>query len=177
MKTLIFLIALMPATAFCQGFMPRWELSLSTDANSFSDSRGSHNEVSFAFRPGLYIVDGLSVEPEVFGGTTKGRAPALNVSGNLSYSYGMGLHTFVPFVLVGYGSGNGFPFNEPLQRNANYLSAITFLNAGGGLKVMTLGGRALIRLEYRYQAFTADLYGIKENVYARRFLVGFSVLL
>ena len=177
MKTLVLLIALIPATAFCQRFMPRWEMSLSTDANSFSDSRGSHNQVSLAFRPGLFIVDGLSVEPELFWGTTKGRAPALNLSGNISYSYGMGQNIFVPFVLVGYGAGNGFPFYEPLQKNANYLSAITFLNAGGGLKVMMLGGRALIRLEYRYQAFTADLYGVKGNVFARRFMVGFSVLL
>ncbi len=152
-------------------------MSLSTDANSFCDSRGSHNQVSAAFRPGLFIVDDLSVEPELFWGTTKGQAPALNLSGNVSYSYGMGHNMFVPFVLVGYGAGNGFPFYEPLQKNANYLSAITFLNAGGGLKVMTLGGRALIRLEYRYQAFTADLYGFKENVFARRLLIGFSVLL
>ncbi len=152
-------------------------MSLSADANSFSDGGGSHNQVSLAFRPGLFIIEGLSVEPELFVGTMKGRAPALNLSGNLSYSYGMGHNVFVPFVLVGYGAGNGLPFGQPLVRQGNYLSAVTFLNAGAGLKVMVIGGRALVRVEYRYQAFKTDLYGVKGNTYARRLLVGFSVLL
>jgi len=89
----------------------------------------------------------------------------------------MGYNVFVPFVLVGYGVGNGFPFYEPLPRQAANLTAISFLNAGGGLKIMLLGGRSLLRLEYRYQAFNADLYGYKENLFARRVLIGFSVLL
>ncbi len=177
MKTLLLILALVPSTAFCQGFLPRWEMSLSTDANSFSDSRGGHNQVSLAFRPGFFIIQGLSVEPELFLGIAKGQAPALNLSGNLCYSYGMGYNVFVPFVLIGYGAGNGFPFYEPLQRDATYYSAIKFLNAGCGLKVMTLGGRALLRVEYRYQAFTADIKDMNENVFARRLLIGFSVLL
>ncbi len=177
MKTLLVLIALAPAAAFAQGFMPRWEMSLSADANSFSDPNGGHNQVSFAVRPGFFPIADLSIEPELFVGTLKGRSPAINLSGNLSYSYGMGKHEFVPFVLAGYGAGNGFPFELPIQKDASYLSAIKFLNLGGGLKIMTLGGRALLRIEYRYQAFTADLLGVKENAYARRLLVGFSVLL
>lgn len=177
MKALLFLIAFIPATAFSQGFLPRWEMSLSTDANSFSAGGQAHNQIGLAFRPGLYIIDGLSIEPEVFWGTAKGQSPAYNASANLSYSYGMGYNMFVPFVLVGYGEGNGFPFFEPLQKDANYLSAISFLNAGGGLKIMTFGGRSLVRIEYRYQAFNADLFGFQQKVYARRILVGFSVLL
>ncbi len=177
MKTILLLITLIPASAFCQGFMPRWEMSVSMDANSFSAPDGAHNQVGLAFRPGLFIVDGLSVEPEIYGGAAKGQAPALNLSGNLSYSYGMGHNVFVPFVLVGYGAGNGFPFSQPIQKDTPNLTAITFLNAGAGLKIMTLGGRALLRLEYRYQDFKANAYGLKGNVYARRVLVGFSVLL
>lgn len=177
MKTLLFLIAFLPAAAFCQGFMPRWEMSLSTDANSFSDASGGHSQISLAARPGFFVIQGLSVEPELAWAGFKGQAPALSVSGNLSYNYGMGYNTFVPFVLVGYGAGNGFPFYQPIQKDATYLSAITFLNAGCGLKIMALGGRSLIRVEYRYQAFKADLQGVKENVFARRILIGFSVLL
>ncbi len=177
MKTLLFLAAFLPTTAFCQGFLPRWEMSLSTDANSFSDPGGGHNQIALAFRPGLFVLPGLSLEPEIAWAAFRGQSPAVNASGNISYSYGMGYNTFVPFVLVGYGAGNGFPFYQPLQKDATYLSAITFLNAGGGLKIMVLGGRSLVRIEYRYQAFKADIHGFKENVFARRILVGFSILL
>lgn len=179
MKTLLFLITFVPATAFCQGFLPRWEMSLSTDMNSFSDAGGAHSQLALAFRPGLFLVQGLSVEPEFFWGTMKGQAPALNLSGNLSYSYGMGYNMFVPFVLVGYGAGNGFPFYEPMPKEYGALHpySIAFLNAGGGLKIMTFGGRSLVRIEYRYQAFNADLGGVTYKVFARRILVGFSVLL
>lgn len=179
MKTLLFLITFVPATAFCQGFLPRWEMSLSTDLNSFSDPGGSQSQLALAFRPGLFIVQGLSVEPEFFWGAIKQQSPALNLSGNLSYSYGMGYNMFVPFVLVGYGAGNGFPFYEPMAKayGAADLSAITFLNAGGGIKIMTFGGRSLVRIEYRYQAFNAHLGGVTTKVFARRILVGFSILL
>ncbi len=177
MKTLLFLITFLPVTAFCQGFLPRWEMSLSTDANSFSDGRGGHSQVALAFRPGFYVIEGLSVEPEVSWAGFRGQAPAMNMSGNLSYSYGMGYNVVVPFVLAGYGIGNGFPFYQPIQKTGTYLSAINFFNAGGGLKIMVLGGRSLVRIEYRYQAFKADLSGIKQNVFARRLLLGFSILL
>ncbi|HEY9164705.1 MAG TPA: hypothetical protein VIS48_00940 [Candidatus Kryptonia bacterium] len=177
MKTLLFLILLVPAVGFCQGFHPRWEMSLSTDANSFSSPGGNNNYASLAVRPGLFLVEGLSIEPEFLSAVAKGIPPALNVSGNLSYSYGIGYNVVVPFALVGYGVGDGLPFNQPLIRSAGYMTGIRFLNLGAGLKIMTLGGRALFRVEYRYQDFDEVYLRSSPHVYARRILLGFSVLL
>ncbi len=176
MKTLL-LVILFPALGFCQGFLPRWEMTLSTDLNSYSNSTGSHWYTALSFSPGLYVYKGLSVEPELFYGDSKDQPYAINVSGNLCYSYGMGYSAFVPFVLVGYGIGNGVPFSQPLVRTADYKSAISLFNAGCGVKIMTFGGRALLRVEYRYQSFLAHYPRFTDHIYARRLLLGFAVLL
>ncbi len=181
MKKLLLLIVLFPSVGFCQGFLPRWELSLSTDLNSYSLNGQSESYASVAFRPGFYPVLGLglSIEPELFVGAAKGEAPAINLSGNIAYSYGMGYWPVVPFAEVGFGMGDGIPFNQPLQREVGIVpSGIQFYNAGVGVKIMTLGGRALLRIEYRYQAFkprTPPPYPLK--IEANRILIGFGVLL
>jgi len=178
MKTILVVI-LFPVMGFCQGFLPRWEMSLSTDANSYTntDGSGSNQYISIGFRPGFYIVEGLSVEPELFWGATKGNPSSFNLSGNISYSYGMGHSAFVPFVLVGGGGGDGIPFNFPLQRTVGRISTISLINAGGGLKVMALGGRALLRIEYRYQRFNVPYSGYSNKIDANHILLGFGVLL
>ena len=183
MRALAVMIFLIPVAGFCQGFMPRWEMSLSADVNSFSDRNGNTQYASLAFRTGFYPIlgEGLSIEPELFYGRTYGQN-ALNVSGNLSYSLGIGYWPVVPFVLVGYGLGNGVPYNAYMPNslqlpNASNYTDISVINAGVGVKVMTLGGRALVRLEYRYQAFNAKYTSFTDHIYGRRLLLGFSVLL
>jgi len=175
MKSLI-LILLFPAMAMCQGFLPRWEMSLSADVNNIS---ATQSYVSFAFRPGFYPIlgEGLSIEPEVVYGRANGIS-ASNISGNISYSLEMGYWPFVPFLLVGYGVGDGIPFYQPMPKEAvSSSTGVSVLNIGGGVKVMALGGRGLLRLEYRYQGFSEDFSGFTGHVYGRRLLLGFSVLL
>ena len=177
MKKLFLIILLVPTIGWGRGFIPRWEISMSTDANSFSTSTGSSDYVTLAIRPGFYIMEGLSIEPEAFWGVAKTSHPELNYSGNLSYGYGMGHNMVVPFVLAGYGAGNGVPFNQPISRSATFMTGIRFFNAGAGLKVMAIGGRALFRLEYRYQDFMMVYHKPYSHMFARRVLFGVAVLL
>lgn len=184
MKKLLFLLVLFPAVGYSQGFLPRWEMSLSTDANSYTGQGVSQSYFSLAFRPGFYPILGLgfSIEPELFVGAAKGRAPALNVSGNLSYSFGMGYWPVVPFVEAGYGAGNGMPFYQPMQKEPGITSTTgeKLLSVGGGIKVMVLGGRGLLRVEYRYQNFRVGSHFLEANyldVDANRLMLGFGVLL
>lgn len=182
MRKLVLMILLFPAVGFCQGFLPRWEMSLSADANSLSPSStvGSNEYLSLSFRPAFYPIlgSGLAIEPELAVGATKGESPAFNITGNISYSLGMGYWPVVPFALVGYGMGDGIPFYQPMQRFLNTtLSGIQIYNAGIGVKVMTLGGRALLRVEYRYQVFHAVPPQPNLRIYARRILIGIGVLL
>jgi len=171
-------ILLFPAMAFCQGFLPRWELSLSGDINTVT---AIHQYISLEGRAGFYPIlgEGLSVEPEAAFGRTNAKN-AVNVSANVSYGYGMGYWPAVPFVLAGYGMGNGIPLDVPMPQQVGVTSntGVGFINAGGGVKIMAFGGRGLFRVEYRYQAFTESLTGgATSHVYARRILLGVSVLL
>jgi len=178
MKTFL-VVLLFPALAFCQGFLPRWEMSASGDVNSFSNRSGNTQYVSLAFRPGFYplLGEGLSIEPELAYGRTNG-TDAVNISGNLSYSLGIGYWPIVPFVLVGYGVGDGIPFYQPMVRtDVTNTTDISLINAGGGLKVMALGGRGLLRLEFRYQMFNEKYPAYTDHIFGRRILLGFSVLL
>lgn len=174
----ILVILLFPAMAFCQGFLPRWEVSLSGDVNTVT---ASNQYISLDARAGFYpfLGEGLSVEPELAFGRTNSKN-ATNLSGNLSYGYGMGYWPAVPFVLVGYGVGNGIPFYQPMPQESglNSSTGVSVLNIGGGVKGMALGGRALFRLEYRYQGFNEDLWKKSaKHVYGRRILLGVAVLL
>ena len=83
----------------------------------------------------------------------------------------------VPFAIAGYGAGNGIPFNQPLVRSSHSMTGIRFLNAGAGLKVMAMGGRALFRLEYRYQDYLMVYKYPNSHMFARRVLFGVAVLL
>jgi hypothetical protein len=184
MKTLIVAVVLiMPAIGRSQGFLPRWEMSASVDMNSVSNSFNSndnHKYVSLAFRPGFYPIlgQGFSIEPELFVSATEGQSPAINLSGNLCYSLGMGYWVAVPFVLVGYGLGDGIPFYQPLTRvPGTTASGISLYNLGAGVKVMTLGGRGLLRVEYRYQQYSASAPFTPVRLFARHILLGFSILL
>jgi hypothetical protein len=191
MKTFLVII-LFPALAFCQGFLPRWEMSVSGDINSVS---ASNQYIFLQGRAGFYplLGEGLSIEPEVtfgrtnetiaYNGASYGKTNPVNsynISGNISYGYGMGYWPAVPFVLVGYGFGDGIPFYQPMAQELNLSSntGVSVLNIGGGVKAMAIGGRALFRLEYRYQAFSESLYrGGTAHVYGRRILLGVAVLL
>jgi len=174
MRTFLIII-LFPAIAFCQGFLPRWEMSLSGDMNSISSS---NQYISLAFRPGFYPIpgEGLSIEPEVFYGRADG-IDAVNVSGNLSYSLEMGYWPAAPFALVGFGLGDGIPFYQPMTRVTNGSTDVSLLNIGCGVKIMALGGRGLLRIEYRYQGFSEKFTGFTAHVYGRRLLLGFAILL
>ena len=150
-------------------------MSLSGDVNSISSNQ---SYVSLAYSAGFYpmVGEGLSIEPEIFYGRTNG-TNSVNVGGNLSYGYEMGYWPVVPFALVGYGVGDGIPFYQPMGRVTNGSTDISYLNAGVGAKVMTLGGRALLRVEYRYQDYSEKLSSLTKHVFGRRLLLGFSVLL
>ncbi len=175
---LFLVIVLFPALAFCQGFLPRWEMSMSLDANTVS---ANNSYTSFELRPGFYpfLGEGISIEPELAYGRVNGKT-AFDGSADLSYSLDMGYWPVVPFVLVGYGLGDGTPFTEPLLRsNVSGSTDVSLINIGGGGKVMAIGGRALLRLEYRYQDFSFPKVGnvAAHHVYGRRIMLGFGVLL
>ncbi len=161
----------------------RVELSLSGSYQNYSTGSSSESHGAFLLSPrlGIFVVQGLEIEPEFLTMVVSGSEPTYMLNANVSYNVltaGKG----VPFLLIGYGIANTVPFfNVPFGR---YDFSVGVFNIGAGVKAYLTPDIAL-RIEYRYQGFSgehANNYGIfsyTEKVDTRIHSVqfGFSVLL
>jgi opacity protein-like surface antigen len=157
-----------------------WEMSMSASMGSVSSATEytyggktstyegeAESYISLAFRPGYYIIDGLSFEPELVWTATEGNEPAIAVLAGLSYTFTIPQSPVAPFILVGYGIGNGIPVAQRLIGRTSNEFDVAALNAGGGLKVFVSPNIAF-RAEYRYQRYaweeTPSIYWPSEFV-------------
>jgi hypothetical protein len=142
-----------------------WEMSLSATMGSVSSSTEytyggktstyeseANTYLSLAIRPGFFVVDGLSIEPELLWTAIEGDQPAIAVLGGLSYTFAIPESPIAPFILVGYGIGNGIPIAQRLIGRTSSDFDVSTLNAGGGLKVF-VSPNVAFRAEYRYQRY------------------------
>lgn len=162
------LLALPATLALSQTEQRAWEFSISGAFSSLTSkaevsgggASGTYesetaNIFSIMLRPGFFVIDGLEIEPEICWGGASGEAPSLSFSGNLSYNLLIPGTAVVPFVLAGYGIGNGIPvLGEVITRSSDAFD-ISVLNLGGGLKVFVTKAVAF-RAEYRYQRFAQE---------------------
>jgi hypothetical protein len=169
MKTLsgCALLALaMTAMTAAQVTRGSWELSLSATMGSVASSTeytyggktstyegDAETYLSLALRPGFFVVDGLSIEPELLWTAIEGDQPAIAVLGGLSYTFAITESPIAPFILVGYGIGNGIPITQRLIGRTSSEFDVSALNAGGGLKIF-VSPNVAFRAEYRYQRYT-----------------------
>ncbi len=95
-----------------------------------------------------------------------------NLAANLLYNF-MTKSNFRPFILVGFGYGNGFsPFPNLTIGDSD--TNATLINAGAGVKYL-LGDRAAIRVEYRYAHSHMKWDDSSENVNTHKVLTGISI--
>ncbi|MGA2363016.1 MAG: outer membrane beta-barrel protein [Candidatus Aminicenantales bacterium] len=109
-------------------------------------------------RLGYFIWKGLEFEPELMltaqhesysGGYTYNQTGWL-LSGNLLYNFKLNKSPrLLPFILAGFGFGNGVPYAGYVEKYDVGAKA-TFPNLGVGLKYL-FGNIAALRLEYRYR--------------------------
>jgi len=159
------------------------ELSLSGGYQHYS-SDNSDGTSAFLLCPrvGVFLIEGLELEPEFTLMTVSQGDPMYMVNGNVSYNFraaGKG----VPFLLIGYGLSNTVPvFNVPMVRTD---FSIGVLNIGAGVKIFITDDVA-VRLEYRYQNFSGESepsinpyysYTTKVDVRMHTVQFGLSVLL
>lgn len=145
-----------------------WELSMSGNFGSVSTKTESESSfgrqefkseaqgyLSLIARPGIYLTDGLVLEPEILWTALEGTEPSLRLSGNLAYNFNFPKSRVTPFVLIGYGTGNAIPFFQQLLfRSSNELD-ISLLNLGAGVKFF-FSERAALRTEYRFQRYRQE---------------------
>ncbi len=160
------------------------DLSISGSYQNYSSGNSSGNSSAFFISPrfGIYVVEGLEIEPEFSLVAPSSGDPAYMLNGNIAYNF-LSAGRGVPFLLIGYGIANTVPvFNIPFSRSD---FRVDVLNLGVGVKGYVKEDIA-IRVEYRYQSFSGKgpthNYGFgsyTEEVDARSHTVqfGLSILL
>jgi opacity protein-like surface antigen len=128
-------------------------------------------------RLGYYIWKGLEFEPE-FKLTSFHYSGGFNETGtlltlNVAYNFKASPRA-IPFILGGYGFGNGFPHVGFVEKLGDKVNTAT-LNFGAGVKFL-FANIAAIRLEYRYIHLTASETGYPdEKANLHQILVGLSI--
>jgi len=143
-----------------------WELSLSgylgmvKQSSEWSSPTGSGTSegeakgyVLLAVRPGYYITEGFMVEPEILWTAQEDYPPCFAISANIAYNFNIPDTHITPFVLAGYGIGNGIPITHRLTSRLSDKLDINVLNLGAGLKIFVSEPIAL-RIEYRHQSYS-----------------------
>lgn len=175
-----------------------WELSLSgylgmvkqsAEMSSPYGSSKSEGEaqgyVLLAVRPGYYITEGFMVEPEILWTAQEDYPPCFAFSGNLAYNFNIPNTHLTPFILAGYGIGNGIPITHRLIYRSSDKLDINVLNLGAGLKIF-VSEQIAVRIEYRNQSYSYSYeysdyymgsYTLERTTTYNTVMFGFSVFL
>jgi opacity protein-like surface antigen len=168
MKSFLSLITislfLMSSFAYAQCEKGNVELSLIGTAGSLQENEeyesrkqngDSQKYLMAFFRSGYFLTDNISIEPELSWTAMDETKPALNICGNITYNLPNPNSVIIPFVLAGYGVGNGIPINHTIFGRSTKDMDIKLLNIGAGAK-FKLGKKAALRVEYRFQKFSFE---------------------
>jgi hypothetical protein len=132
----------------------RVELSLSATFQSMKldPDQESSDALLLLPRVGVFVVEGLEIEPEILFMSRSRYVPLYALNGNISYNF-LKLDKSVPFVLAGYGVANSIPYFHVPYFETPFTVGV--LNLGGGLKAFIRENIA-IRVEYRYQRYQGE---------------------
>jgi opacity protein-like surface antigen len=140
-------------------------------------------------RVGFFLWKGLEFEPELLltaehykvytpTGTLfiSGHETGYIMSGNLLYNFKMKSPRMIPFVLAGYGFGNGDLEGTDVDKYDTG-SKTSLLNLGAGIKYL-FGNIAALRFEYRFRGGTlkyTDVDTYTDKVQYHQVLLGLSL--
>jgi len=161
-------LGFMPSPSSAQTEAGSWELSVAANLGSISQSSevsgggtGNSSEgesrgyLGLDLRAGWYAAAGFSIEPEIYLLAAEKDLPAFNLGGNLSYTFTIADSPVKPFVIAGYGIGNGIPIMQRLVgRTSNELD-IPVVRIGGGAKFF-LSRQVAFKVEYRYERYSYE---------------------
>ncbi len=152
-----------------------------------SIKNGNHEDENDAslficsINPAIYVVKGLSIEPEIGLMLVENEKPGIFLLGNVSYTYLIPDKSIAPYAKIGFGATNSLAIpNVNLYSKASEDLDITIFNLAGGVKFL-INKTAIIKTELNYRKFSysEDLYFSKID-YSRDFvsiLLGISFVL
>ncbi len=131
-----------------------------TYSNSYSFKHDSKSvEFIIGASVGYYIIDGLSIEPEL-GINLTDEGPSVTLIGNLCYTFYVPMKSILPYLKIGYGWGkydNEYNYPDASFESNDY----KIINGSVGLKFKYSSSLAL-RIEANYRNLRAD-YSIKNE--------------
>ena len=135
------------------------ESSVQNFYNNNSGNGKFYSEISLAL--GFFILDGLSIEPEIEYNFFEGDA-TLSIIGNISYTINIPRKKIYPFFKVGYGISsytvNRYNYYGGSDGLFESLDA-KVINAGAGLKIVQSSSFAMrIELNYKNISYTQFQY-------------------
>ena len=125
----------------------------SSTQNYYGNNSGNgefYSEISLAL--GFFILDGLSIEPEIEYNFFEGDA-TLSIIGNISYTINIPRKKIYPFFKVGYGISSYTVYRYGYYGGSNDLFEsldAKIINVGAGLKIVQSSSFAM-RLELNYK--------------------------
>jgi opacity protein-like surface antigen len=198
---MLFAVALVGVTANSQTGPGSWELSLagnlgsiqssseySSNGGGYSSHYSSDGDAQTYFgldlRAGIFVIDGFSLEPEIYMLAVKSVQPAFNIGANACYTASITNSPVKPFLTIGYGIGNAIPLMQRVMGRSSGDFDIPVLRGGGGLKVF-VSKQVALRVEYRYERFSSEQESsyysytstTKTTTNIHNILIGFSVFL
>jgi hypothetical protein len=141
------------------------------------------------FRFGFFLWKGLEFEPELLltaenykyvspDFTKKVHSTGWLLSGNMLYNFKLKSPRLIPFILAGYGFGNGDLEGTDVDEYYGTNPKTTLLNLGAGLKYL-FGNIGALRLEYRFRGgrikYTEGTTQYSDKVNYHMVLLGLSL--
>jgi len=146
----------------------------------------SNNYLFVSVMPGYYLVDGLSVEPEIGFLAVQHSEPAEYFLFNLSYTYLIPDTREALYARAGYGIANSVEmpyFSGAIGKFSDKLN-VGVINLGGGVKFLLTNSVALrTELNYRTHTWSNSVdygygsYSSDQTMSNFGLLIGFSILL
>ncbi len=165
---LVSAVVLAAGPALSQTEKGSWEFSLAgnfgsqsasseytTGGRTYSNESDATGYVGLDVRVGAYILDAFSVEPEIYFLAVEDSPPAYNIGANLGYTFSILESPVKPFVIAGYGIGNGTPIMQRLLGRSSDEFDIPVLRLGGGVKFFVSRYVAL-KAEFRYERYSHE---------------------
>ncbi len=134
----------------------------SSAQNYYDNNSGNgefYSEISLAL--GFFILDGLSIEPEIEYNFFEGDA-TLSLIANVAYTFNIPRKKIYPFIKVGYGISGYTVYHYSYYGGSDGLFEsldAKVINAGAGLKIVQSSSFAMrIELNYKNISYTQSQY-------------------
>ena len=167
---LIFVFLVLNNESYSQFTQNSWETGIIingalTSTSAYISDPGNNAYLNLNILPAYYIINGLSIEPQITMIATEHIEPEFNFIANLSYTYRLKNSGFAPYFKAGYGISNSVSVKNTYsdwQGNLDFKSIyhsdkfdIGVFNSSAGIKFL-VNKKIALRGELNYKIYRGN---------------------